>query len=155
MGPASGRLRVRQVRDGGARRSQYHLDMLKDSPVVPYLPASDIPRARRFYEEKVGLVPREEVAGGVVYECGGGSWIFLYPSGGAGTSRASQAFWSVKDVEAEVAELKARGVAFEDYDMPGLKTVGGIMTARGSKAAWFKDPEGNILAIVQSAAGSE
>jgi len=71
-------------------------------------------RARQFYEEKIGLVPREEFAGGVVYECGGGSWVFLYPSAGAGTSQASQAFWQVSDIAAEVAELKARGVIFED-----------------------------------------
>ena len=124
--------------------------MLKNSPIVPYIPATDVARARKFYEEKVGLVPREEVAGGVVYECGDRSWIFLYPSGGAGTSKASQAFWQVKDVEAEVAELKSRGVVFEEYDMPGLKTVNGIMTAGGSKAAWFKDTEGNIMAVIQS-----
>jgi len=124
--------------------------MLKNAPVVPYIPASNIARARTFYEEKVGLVPREEVAGGVVYECGDRSWIFLYHSGGAGTSKASQAFWQVKDVEAEVAELKARGVTFEEYNLPGLKTVNGIATAGNSKAAWFKDTEGNIMAIIQT-----
>lgn len=90
--------------------------MLKDHPVVPYLPATDVARARRFYEEKVGLVPREELAGGVVYECGGGSWIFLYQSAGAGGSEASQAFWQVQDVEREVRELESRGVTFIDYD---------------------------------------
>jgi predicted enzyme related to lactoylglutathione lyase len=124
--------------------------MLKNSPIVPYIPAKDVARARKFYEEKVGLVPREEVAGGVVYECGDRSWIFLYPSGGAGTSQASQAFWQVRDVEAEVAELKSRGVVFEEYDVPGLKTVNGIMTAAGNRAAWFKDTEGNIMAVIQS-----
>jgi catechol-2,3-dioxygenase len=123
--------------------------MLKNSPVVPYIPATDIARARKFYEEKVGLVPREEIAGGVVYECGSGSWIFLYQSGGAGTSKASQAFWQVADVEAEVRELRATGVVFEEYDMPGLKTVDGIAKAGDSKAAWFKDSEGNIMAIIQ------
>ena len=124
--------------------------MLKNSPVVPYIPASDIARARKFYEEKVGLVPREEIAGGVVYECGNSSWIFLYHSGGAGTSTASQAFWQVSDVEAEVRELRAKGVVFEEYDLPGLRTVNGIATAGNSKAAWFKDSEGNIMAIIQS-----
>jgi predicted enzyme related to lactoylglutathione lyase len=124
--------------------------MLKNAPVVPYIPATDITRARRFYEEKVGLVPREEIAGGVVYECGNGSWIFLYRSGGAGTSQASQAFWQVKDLEADVRELRAKGVVFEEYDMPGLKTVDGIATAGSSKAAWFKDSEGNIMAVIQS-----
>ena len=67
----------------------------------------------------------------------------------AGTNRASQAFWQVEDVEREVAELKARGVAFEEYDTPGMKTVNGIAAAGGAKTAWFKDTEGNILAIVQ------
>ena len=124
--------------------------MLKDAPIVPYIPASDVNRARRFYEDKVGLVAREEVAGGVVYECGNGSWIFLYQSEGAGTSKASQAFWEVQDVESEVRELKARGVTFIDYDLPGLKTVDGIATMGGTKGAWFRDTEGNILAVIQT-----
>lgn len=138
----------------GASRTvtPYHQEMLKNAPIVPYLPATDVARARRFYEEKIGLVPREEFAGGVVYECGDRSWVFLYPSGGAGTSQASQAFWQVADVEAEVAELRARGVVFEEYDMPGIKTVNGIASAGGTKAAWFKDSEGNILAIIQMSA---
>ena len=124
--------------------------MLKDAPVVPYIPASDIARARAFYERKVGLVAKQAIAGGVVYECAAGSWIFLYQSSGAGTSQASQAFWQVKDVEAEVAALRARGVVFEDYDMPGFKTVNGIFTGGGSKAAWFKDSEGNIMALIET-----
>src|ERR687895_1544799 len=103
--------------------------MLKNAPVVPYIPATDVARARKFYEEKIGLVPREEVAGGVVYECGSQSWIFLYPTPGAGTSKASQAFWQVADVEREVAELKARGVVFEEYDMPGVKMQNSIASA--------------------------
>jgi catechol-2,3-dioxygenase len=126
--------------------------VLKNAPVIPYIPASDIARARQFYEEKVGLVPREQIEGGVVYECGDRSWIFLYRSVGAGTSKASQAFWQVKDVEKEVAELRARGVVFEEYDMPGLKTVNGVAIAGNSKAAWFKDSEGNIMAIIQTIA---
>jgi len=128
--------------------------MLKNAPIVPYIPATDVARARKFYEEKVGLVPRAEAAGGVVYDCGHGSWVFLYPSGGAGTSSASQAFWQVDDVAAEVAELRARGVVFEEYDMPGMKTIDGIATAGGAKAAWFKDTEGNIMAVIQAVGGS-
>lgn len=124
--------------------------MLKNAPVVPYIPATDIGRARKFYEEKVGLVPKQEIAGGVVYECGKGSWIFLYQSAGAGTSKASQAFWQVEDVEAEVTALRAKGVVFEEYDMPGLKTVNGIASGGGARAAWFKDTEGNIMALIQS-----
>ena len=112
-------------------------------------PVTDVARARKFYEDKIGLTPKETYAGGVIYECGSGSWVFMYPSGGAGTSKASTAFWTVDDVAAEVAALRARGVKFEDYDMPGLKTVDGIATGGGAKTAWFKDTEGNILAISQ------
>ena len=123
--------------------------MLKDARIVPYIPVANVARARKFYEEKIGLRAREEYAGGVIYECGDGSWVFMYPSPGAGTSRASTAFWAVDDVEAEVAALRARGVVFEEYDMPGLKTKNGIASAGGAKTAWFKDTEGNILAISQ------
>jgi hypothetical protein len=75
--------------------------------------------------------------------------VFLYPTTNAGTSRASQAYWRVADVEAEVAELKSRGVKFEEYDMPGATMKNSIVTAGGAKTAWFKDTEGNILAISQ------
>jgi len=123
--------------------------MLKNARIVPYIPVANVARARNFYEEKIGLVAKEEYAGGVVYECGDGSWVFMYPSAGAGTSRASTAFWAVNDVVAEVAALRKKGVVFEEYDMPGLKTVNGIATGGGAKTAWFKDSEGNILAISQ------
>ena len=124
--------------------------MLHSFPMYAYIPAKDVARARRFYEEKVGLVPKEEIAGGVVYECGKGSWIFLYQSAGAGTSKASQAFWQVEDVEAEVKALRAKGVVFEEYDLPAMKTVNGIASGGGTRAAWFKDTEGNIMALIQS-----
>jgi predicted enzyme related to lactoylglutathione lyase len=123
--------------------------MLKNAPIVPYIPASDVARARAFYEQKIGLVPREEPNGGVAYECGDGSWVFLYQSAGAGTSKASQLFWQVDDLDAEVEALRQKGVKFEEYDMPGLKTVNGIFTGGGTRAAWFKDSEGNILALIQ------
>jgi predicted enzyme related to lactoylglutathione lyase len=123
--------------------------MLKLARIVPYIPVTNVARARKFYEETVGLMPKEEYAGGVIYECGGGSWVFMYPSAGAGTSKASTAFWAVDDVAAEVRELKARGVVFEEYDMPGVEMENSIATAGGAKTAWFKDSEGNILAISQ------
>jgi predicted enzyme related to lactoylglutathione lyase len=122
--------------------------MLQKSPMYAYLPAKDVARARRFYEQKLGFRAKEEVAGGVVYEFAGGTGCFLYPTPNAGTSLASQAFWQVADVEREVAELKEKGVTFEHYDMPGMK--GDFATGGGAKTAWFKDTEGNILAIVQS-----
>jgi len=121
--------------------------MLQNSPMFAYLPAKDVARARAFYEQKLGFKPTREVAGGVFYEFASGTRCFLYPTPNAGTSAASQAFWYVADVEQEVAELKAKGVVFESYDMPGMKD--GIATFGGAKAAWFKDTEGNILAIVQ------
>src|SRR5207253_3046116 len=101
--------------------------------------------------------------GGIVYDRTGSynvAWgallaigvtaCFLYPTPHAGTSRASQAFWQVDDIAHEVSELKARGVTFEDYDMPGIKTVNSIATAGGAKSAWFRDTEGNIMALIQS-----
>ena len=123
--------------------------MLQQFPMYSYIPAKDVSRARRFYEDKVGFKPGEEIAGGIVYKFGDHTGAFLYPTKNAGTSKASQAFWQVKDVEREVAELRKRGVEFEEYDTPEMKTENGIMTAGGAKAAWFKDSEGNILAIIQ------
>jgi predicted enzyme related to lactoylglutathione lyase len=122
--------------------------MLTNAPIRAYLPASNLPRARKFYEQQIGLKPKEEYAGGVIYECGGAE-VFLYPTPNAGTSKASQAYWSVTDVEAEVADLKSRGLKFEDYNMPGIKMTNSIATGGGAKTAWFKDTEGNILAVSQ------
>ena len=122
--------------------------MLKDASIHAYIPVSDVKRARAFYEDKVGLIPKEEYAGGVLYECGGIE-VFLYPTPNAGTSKASQAYWSVSDVEAEVAELKSRGVRFEEYDTPQMKMKNSIATGGGAKTAWFKDTEGNTLAVSQ------
>jgi len=122
--------------------------MLRDAPIRAYILASDVPRARKFYEETLGLKPGEPYGGGVIYRCGE-TEAFLYQTPNAGTSKASQAFWQVADVEAEVAELKARGVVFEEYDMPGIKMQNGIATGGGAKTAWFKDSEGNIMAVSQ------
>jgi predicted enzyme related to lactoylglutathione lyase len=122
--------------------------MLRAAPIRAYIPVSDLSRARNFYEKTLGLTPKEEYAGGVIYECGGAE-VFMYPTKNAGTSKASQAFWQVRDVEAEVAELKARGVVFEEYDMPGIRMKNSIATGGGAKTAWFKDTEGNTLAVSQ------
>src|SRR3954468_9137502 len=112
--------------------------MLQSSPMYAYIPARDILRARRFYEDVLGFTAKEETAGGVVYEFGKGTACFLYSTPNAGTSKTSQAFWDVADIEAEVAELKSRGVMLEKYDMPG-SDESGIVTAGGARAAWFKD----------------
>ena len=123
--------------------------MLQNAPMYSYIPAKDVGRARAFYEGKLSFKPKMETAGGVVYEFGSGTACFLYPTPNAGTSQASQAFWQVEDVEREVAKLKAMGVRFETYDMPDMDE-NNISTAGGAKAAWFKDTEGNIMALVQN-----
>lgn len=125
--------------------------MLQQSPMYAYIPARDMARARKFYEGQLGFVVKEETNGGAVYEFGRHTACFLYPTPNAGTSKASQAFWAVDDVEREIVELKARGVVFETYDMPGEeRSASGAVTAGGAKAAWFKDSEGNIMAVIQS-----
>jgi len=111
-------------------------------------PVKNMARARKFYEEKLGLEVAEEYGpAGVFYRCGQGSMFFMYQSAGAGTSKASLVFWQVKDIEAEVATLRARGVTFEEYDQPG--TINGINYHPKARTAWLKDSEGNILAISQ------
>lgn len=124
--------------------------MLQDALMYSYIPAKDVARARAFYEEKLGFRPSREIGGGVTYVCAGGTACFLYPTPNAGTSAASQAFWEVANIEREVAELRSRGVAFEDYDMPGRAADAPVYTAGGAKAAWFKDSEGNIMALIQT-----
>ena len=126
--------------------------MLQDHPIYAYFPARDMTRARAFYEEKLGFSSGQENAGGVTYVFANGTAAFLYPTPNAGTSQASQAFWMVADVVSEVAALKARGVQFERYGMPG-EDADGIVTGGGAKAAWFKDSEGNILALIQPMTG--
>ena len=124
--------------------------MLQNSPIIPYIPATNLARARKFYEEVIGFKPSQEVNGGIVYRCGSGTEVFLYVSQGAGTSKASQAFFPVKDIKAEMTELRSRGLEFEHYDFPGMKMEDDIMIGGGAMAAWFKDSEGNIMAIIQS-----
>jgi catechol 2,3-dioxygenase-like lactoylglutathione lyase family enzyme len=125
--------------------------MLQNAPMYSYIPARDLDRARQFYEGKLGFKPAHEINGGVAYEFANGTACFLYPTPNAGTSHASQAFWDVDDIEREVAELKRRGVRFERYDdLPEKMDANDIMTAGGAKAAWFKDTEGNIMALIQT-----
>jgi predicted enzyme related to lactoylglutathione lyase len=123
--------------------------MLQSAPIYAYIPAKDVARARAFYEQKLGFRPKAENAGGVVYEFADRTGCFLYPTPNAGTSKASQAFWMVHDIAREVADLKARGVRFEEYDLPGMTFRDGIAEGAGGRAAWFKDTEGNILALIE------
>jgi catechol 2,3-dioxygenase-like lactoylglutathione lyase family enzyme len=130
--------------------------MLNDSTVATRLPVKDLARARSFYSEKLGLEPAEERPGGLRYQCGNGSFA-LFQSAGAASGTHTQMGWEVADLEATVAELRRRGVVFEKYDLPGLKTVNGIANIEGNypskgvgeRAAWFKDSEGNLIGIGQ------
>ena len=123
--------------------------MLADRPIHAALPAADLERARRFYAEKLGLTPEIEGSGGLFYRCGENTQFLLFPSQGTASGTHSQAGWTVDDIEAEVADLKARGVVFEEYDTPSLKTIKSVASTGPTKAAWFKDSEGNILALLQ------
>jgi catechol 2,3-dioxygenase-like lactoylglutathione lyase family enzyme len=111
---------------------------------------SDMERARAFYEGKLGLSEGQDVGdGGRTYRCGSRTSIHVYPSpDNAGKSQATQAGWEVDDIEAVVDELTSKGVAFEQYDQPPFKTdAKGIATFRDGKVAYFKDPDGNIMAV--------
>jgi predicted enzyme related to lactoylglutathione lyase len=125
--------------------------MMQKFPMYAYIPAKDMARARRFYEEKLGLSAGAQIGGGVTYEFAEGTACFLYSTPNAGTSKASQAFWQVQDIERLVAELKGRGVKFQDYgEMPGMTRKESVYTGGGARAAWFKDSEGNIMALIQA-----
>src|SRR5262245_16105979 len=124
--------------------------MLQKCPMYSYIPAKDVNRARKFYEDKLGFRPTQETEGGVVYEFAKDTACFLYPTPNAGTSKASQAFWQVDDIEREVTDLKGRGVKFEEYEMPDMEGKNSIYEGGGARAAWFKDTEGNILALIES-----
>jgi catechol 2,3-dioxygenase-like lactoylglutathione lyase family enzyme len=122
--------------------------MLADCPIHAALPATDLERARRFYAEKLGLTPETEYPDGLFYRCAGTRFL-LYPSRGTSSGTHTQMTWHTNDIEAEVAALKARGVVFDEIDTPELKTVDSIGTIDQSKGAWFKDSEGNVLALGQ------
>ncbi len=131
--------------------------MLKDGKVATRIPVQDLQRARLFYSEKLGLEPSEERPGGLLYRCGEGEFA-LFESAGAASGDHTQMGWEVEDIEATVEWLRGRGVVFEEYDFPGLRTVNGIAEIAGNypskggvgeKAAWFRDSEGNLFGIGQ------
>jgi len=123
------------------------MDVLNAATPKAALPVEDLARARTFYEEKLGLTPAREVEGALFYEGSGNSGFLLFPTGGRPSGQHTQMAWFVKDIAATVAELKRRGVRFEDYDFPGLKTIDGIADLGYEKSAWFRDSEGNLLAL--------
>jgi catechol 2,3-dioxygenase-like lactoylglutathione lyase family enzyme len=131
--------------------------ILEQATVSTRLPAQDIARARAFYAEKLGLEPVDEQPGALLYRCGGCEFV-LHTSAGVASGAHTQMTWQVDDIEAVVNELRGRGVVFEEYDLPGLRTVGGIADAdggwpskgdKGLRGAWFRDSEGNLLSLGQ------
>lgn len=123
--------------------------MLSDSKVFATIAVHDIENAKKFYGETLGLEQVDENPGGVTFESGGGR-LFIYQAPTAGTNQATSASWHVEDIDAVVGELKEKGVQFEQYDMPGGTRDGDIHTMGNMKAAWFKDPDGNILNVGSS-----
>jgi catechol 2,3-dioxygenase-like lactoylglutathione lyase family enzyme len=143
------RLSYRHLNEGGI--------VLNTGRVATRLPAEDLDRARRFYAEKLGLDPVDERPGGLLYRGASGEFA-LFESMGASPGTFTQMGWEVDDIDATVAALKKRGVVFEEVDAPGLETADGIAEiagnypskgARGERAAWFRDSEGNMLGIGQ------
>jgi catechol 2,3-dioxygenase-like lactoylglutathione lyase family enzyme len=128
--------------------------MLSNARLAARLPTEDLDRARAFYAEKLGLEPVEERPGGLRY-VGASGEFGLFQSAGTASGDHTQMGWEVDDIEATVRELRARGVVFEEYDLPGLKTVDGIADIEGNypskgsgeRAAWFRDSEGNMLGV--------
>jgi catechol 2,3-dioxygenase-like lactoylglutathione lyase family enzyme len=122
--------------------------VLNDSKVTANVPVSDIDRARGFYADMLGLTPADENPGGLVYTTGGGTTFFLYQTEYAGQAGHTIAQWHVSSVDDEVRELKAKGLEFEHYDMPGVTWEGDVARMEGmGSAAWFKDSEGNIMCL--------
>jgi catechol 2,3-dioxygenase-like lactoylglutathione lyase family enzyme len=123
--------------------------MLSDARVNATIPAADLERARAFYEQSLGLTVAEETEGGLSFDMGGGTRFLLFPTQGSPSGTHTQMGFQVDDIESEVAALKARGVEFLEYDLPGLKTVNSIADNGPARAAWFHDSEGNLLGVVQ------
>ncbi|MFP5352870.1 MAG: VOC family protein [Actinomycetota bacterium] len=122
--------------------------MLMEAQVAATIPTKDIKKARDFYEDKLKLTADREMSdGSVLYRCGEGTAFTVFPSSGASDGSYTQLGFWVRDVEAEVRDLRSRGVVFEEYDMPGFKTVDSVASVGDWKGAWFRDPDGNLISI--------
>jgi catechol 2,3-dioxygenase-like lactoylglutathione lyase family enzyme len=121
--------------------------MLNRTRVTAMLPVKDLARARSFYEKQLGLEPAGlKPDGKFVYLCGG-TELALFPRPGGTKAEHTAISFKVDDIGSAVRELEGRGVQFADYDLPGLKTVEHVCVLGSEKAAWFQDPEGNILCL--------
>jgi predicted enzyme related to lactoylglutathione lyase len=130
--------------------------MLSKAPVTTILPVIDMNRAREFYERKLGLKPMGFAAdGNFIFACAGEATIALIQKPQGTKAEHTAISFEVEDAMSEVKELERRGVIFEDYDLPGLKTVEHVCVLGSDRAAWFKDTEGNILCVHQSGAAGK
>jgi catechol 2,3-dioxygenase-like lactoylglutathione lyase family enzyme len=128
--------------------------MLGKADATPMIAVKDLDRARKFYEDTLGLEAKEEMEGEVLNVQSGRTPITVYKSEFAGTNKATALTFEVDDIEKEVGELKEKGIFFEKYDLPGLERHGDLFVGeKGFKTAWFKDPDGNILSLVESNGG--
>jgi catechol 2,3-dioxygenase-like lactoylglutathione lyase family enzyme len=123
--------------------------MLGKADAVPMIAVKDIDRARKFYSDTLGLEARDSMGGEVLEVKSGDTVINVYRSEHAGTNKATALTFAVDDIEAEVRELKDKGIFFEQYDVPGLERQGDLYVAEGMKTTWFKDPDGNILSLFE------
>jgi catechol 2,3-dioxygenase-like lactoylglutathione lyase family enzyme len=123
--------------------------MLGKADATPMIPVKDLNRARSFYEGTLGLKAKDEMGGEVLRLESGETEINVYRSEFAGTNKATALTFEVEDAEKEVADLKVKGIFFEHYELPGLARQGDLYVAEGFKTAWFKDPDGNILSLVE------
>ncbi|HVE02363.1 MAG TPA: VOC family protein [Sphingomicrobium sp.] len=123
--------------------------MLGKADATPMIAVKDLDRARKFYEDTLGLETKDEWGEGLTMESGD-TTINVYRSQFAGTNKATALTFQVDDAEEEVSELKKKGVFFEHYDLPGLQSRGDLYVGEGGfKTAWFKDPDGNILSLIE------
>jgi len=123
-------------------------EMLGDNEAQATIAVKNLTAARKFYESTLGLKPVHTEGKEAVSYKSGNSEVLVYHSQYAGTNKATAATWMVDDVESLVKDLRTKGVAFEHYDMPGMTLKGDVHVAGKMKTAWFKDPDGNILALI-------
>ena len=124
--------------------------MLGNADATPMIAVKDIDRAKQFYSEKLGLDPVEEMGDEVFMLKSGSTKFSVYRSEFAGTNKATALTFDVDDINSEVRDLKDKGISFEHYDLEGLTAEGDIYRGEGMKTAWFKDPDGNILSLLEA-----
>ena len=123
--------------------------MFAEGNVIATIAVEKLDEGKQFYQGMLGLQQLNETPAGVTYQCGTGK-LFIYQALTSGTNQATSATWEVTDVDGTVAELQSKGISFEEYDMPG-STREGVVSVMGTiRAAWFKDPDGNTLAVVSA-----